>query len=295
MAAPRTQTIRQRRLGTELRKLREDSGLTGETVAARFSWSTAKVSRLETAKTSATVADVDLLLQLYEVGGGRRRELLALAHDARERGWWMDLPGVDPEYSEFIAMEDEADAQLLWETAVIPGLLQTENYAKAIIGFWNALTSKPPAELQRLVDIRMRRQHVLIRPVPQRLTCVLDESVLLRRHATPAIMREQLLHLVKLSQEPTIDLRVLRLNGPQPLVAEPFMLLEFRDVHDVTFPDIVHTEGLTANHRENERDVHKYRRAFEQLSAAALSVEGSRLLIERIARETWGIDTVRSH
>ncbi|GAA3202051.1 helix-turn-helix transcriptional regulator [Actinocorallia longicatena] len=285
MAAPRTQTVRQRRLGVELRKLRENSGMTGEEVAARFSWSTAKVSRIETAKTSAALPDVSALLALYEVDGHRNNELMALARDARERGWWMDVVSLDPEYATFIAMEDEADTQYIWDNSIIPGLLQTRGYATAVIQLANAIATVTPGALGRALDVRLQRQNVLTRTSPQKVHCVIDESVLHRPYGGPVTLREQLEHLMELSLRENVDLRVIPLEFSFPVVAEPFILLEFAQVHDTRFPDIVHTEGLTAHQSEKEVETYRYRLAHRRLSEVALTPGDSRDLLERLVQK----------
>lgn len=289
MAAPRTQTVRQRRLGAELRRLREQSNLTGDDVAAELAWSAAKVSRIETAKSSAALGDVSKLLALYGINGTRYGELMALAEDARRLGWWKDFNDLNPDsdYAEFIGMEDEADTALQWETATIPGLLQSEAYARAIIEGWNTISMPPPSEIDNIIKVRIRRQMVLTRPNPLTLQIVLDESALLRRYGTAEIMRAQMLQLLEYTELDNVQLRVLPLNGPHPIVAEPFILLQFAQVHDVTFPDIVHTEGLMASHVDNELYTHRFRLAYETLVSHALTVQQSRKLIFSAARDVW--------
>lgn len=287
MAARRTQTVRQLRLGAELRRLREHRGLTGDDVATTLAWSTAKISRIETAKSSAQLGDVRKLLALYEINGDRQGELLALASDALRRGWWMDYTDLPSNHAEFIAMEDEADSQLQWETSVIPGLLQSERYARTIIEYWNSIATVPPGAIERIVKVRLLRQRVLARQNPMALSVVLDESVLLRKYGDRSIMREQMDQILKFTEQDNVELRVLRLGGPHSLVAESFTLLAFSQVHDIAFPDIVHTEGLMANRFEDEQDTYQYRLAHQSFVADALGVEESRDLIVKVAREVW--------
>ncbi|WP_067822746.1 helix-turn-helix domain-containing protein [Actinomadura kijaniata] len=286
MSTSRGPTVRQRRLGIELRRLREHSRLTGDEVAARLSWSTAKVSRLENARTGARVDDVIELLKLYGVNGPRLDELIALAQDATKRGWWEDYPMLSGGYAEFIALEAEADAILAWDNLVIPGLLQSESYARHIVGGWDVVATKPPAEIERWIDVRLRRQQVLHRPQPLRMSVVLDESVLHRRVGDARVMAEQLDHLRQISILPNVDLRILTLDGPHPIMATSFTVLEFAPVHDVTFPDIVHIESITFSYLEDEQTTHMYRLAHNGMARAALDEHETRRHLAEV-RDQW--------
>ncbi|SEG33574.1 Helix-turn-helix domain-containing protein [Thermomonospora echinospora] len=288
MATSRTPTVRQRRLGAELRRLREERSLTGDGVAELLGWSPSKVSRIENARIGARVSDIRLLLELYEVDGSHLREVLALAEEAGQRGWWAQYSDLPAEYAAFIALEDEADAALQCESQVIPGLLQTERYARHVIRGWNTIATITPQAIERRVEVRMRRQELLTRPNPLRLSVVLDEAVLLRRVGDHATMHEQLNRLLELAALPSLRLRVLPLDGPhQPIVGESFILLEFSPAYDVTFPDVVHTESLTATQSQHESVTHSYRLAWESLAGQTLGNEESLERISRIARERW--------
>ncbi|ACY99797.1 MULTISPECIES: helix-turn-helix domain-containing protein [Thermomonospora] len=290
MATSRTPTVRQRRLGAELRRLREERNLTGDGVAETLGWSPSKVSRIENARIGARVSDVRLMLELYQVDPAHQREVLALAEEAGQRGWWAQYPDLPPEYAAFIALEDEADAALQCESQVIPGLLQTEEYARHVIQGWNAIATLPPQALERRVEVRMRRQRLLTRPNPLRLSVVLDESVLLRRVGDRSTMYAQLNRLLELAALPNVDLRVLPLDGPhQPIVGESFILLEFSPAYDVTFPDVVHTESLTATQSQHESVTHSYRLAWDSLAHQTLGSEESLERIFQIARERWRV------
>jgi transcriptional regulator with XRE-family HTH domain len=266
--------------------MREQMDLTGDDVADRLNWSTAKVSRLENARTGAKIADVRLLMDLYEVDGPRREEIIALAHDAAERGWWeeyRDLPGP---YAQFIGMEAEASAITEWDSTVIPGLLQTEEYARQVIEGWNAIATLTPKELERRVEVRMRRQELLTPPRQIDLSVVMDEAILLRRVGDREVMRKQLDHLHLMTDLPNVKLRILPLNTAHGVIAESFILLEFPPAHDTLFPDIVHTESLTISHFVDEAVTYMYRLAYDTLAARALSHAESRQRIHH-ARDNW--------
>ena len=285
-ASPRP-SVRQRRLAAELRRLRERHGLTGDEVAARLKWSTAKVSRIENARTGAKISDVRLLLDLYGIGGDRREEIIALARDAAERGWWEEYRDLIGGYPDYIAMEDEASLIRQWETHTIPGLLQTEDYAREVVSGWNTIAATPPREIDRRVEVRMRRQRILWRdPDPAELWIVVDESALWRLVGDVSVMVRQLDHLRSLVELPNVRLQIFPLNAPHPLMEGSFTLLEFADFHDVTFPDIVHTESLAVSHFEDEVTTHLYRLAHATLAEAALDPAESRNFIARIL-DAW--------
>lgn len=286
MSTSRGPSVRQRRLAAELRRLRERKGLTGDEVAERLAWSTAKVSRIENARTGAKISDVHRLLDLYEIEGARHEDLIALAHDAAERGWWEDYRDLPSPLADFIALESEATAVREWGSTVFPGLLQTEAYARHVIGGWSALATLPPQELERRVELRMRRQELLRRAHPLELSVVLDEAVLRRRIGDRKVMRDQLEHLRRMTERPNVTVQILPLDIAHSVLAETFILLEFSPVHDVVFPDIVHTESLTISHFADETVTYMYRLAYTSIAGQALSAAGSRRRIIE-ARDAW--------
>ncbi|MFI6522371.1 helix-turn-helix domain-containing protein [Spirillospora sp. NPDC050679] len=286
MSTSRGPTVRQRRLGIELRRLRENRRLTGDDVAAHLSWSTAKVSRLENARTGARVEDVADLLKLYGVDGPRFDELIKLARSATERAWWEEYSGLTPGYAELISLESEADNILQWEDFVVPGLLQTQDYARHVVAGWDVVGPKPPAEIKRWIDVRMRRQQVLEGPEPLGMDVVIDESILRRRVGDARVMADQMEHLRKISMLPHVSLRILPMNGPHPVISMGFILLEFSPVHDISFPDIVHVEGLTLSYFADENTTHMYRLAHGGMAKCALDETATRRLLAA-ARDDW--------
>ncbi|MEV4257280.1 helix-turn-helix transcriptional regulator [Spirillospora sp. NPDC049652] len=286
MSPFRGPTVRQRRLAAELRRLREERGLTGDDVAARLTWSTAKVSRIENARTSTRINDVRMLTQLYQLDPAHRAELLALAHDAAQKGWWegyRELPGA---YTQFIAMEDEASRIVQWETYLVPGLLQTEDFARSVMGGARAYDPAPPREIERRIEVRMRRQQVLFRENPIQYSVLLDESVLRRLVGDPATMRDQLRHLIDVSDLPHVDLRVIRLDVPHTIMEGSFQLMEYEPVWDIVFPDVVYVGALTDNQVIDEKLTFMYRLAFEGMARFASPSAESRDLVAGIA-ERW--------
>ena len=163
-------TVRRRRLAAELHRLRELSGLTGDQVAARLGWSPSKISRIENIRSGIKVQDASRLLDLYGVEGSHRDDLLALAQEAERKGWWetfsADLP---EELIDFIGMEAEAATAWNWEPQVVPGLLQTESYARELVGNWQSFVKSMPSAIERRVEARLARQQVLTQAVPLEL------------------------------------------------------------------------------------------------------------------------------
>lgn len=279
MAVSGAPTVRQRRLAAELRRLRGDR--TGDEVAAALGWSSSKVSRYELARTMPNVAEVGKLLDHYGVTGPHREQLMALARGATEKGWWEaysdDLP---EELIALIALEDEASSSSLWQVEVIPGLLQTADYARQVISAFHGGIPLPPAQVQRRVEVRLERQKILSRDTPLEFSAVLDESVILRRNVDIEVLRAQLAHVVEVSRQPNVMVRVLPLQTLRPVITASFELLQFGRGHEAILHDVVTTEHLQSDlHFEGEADTHQYRLAFAALSNAALNPEETRELI----------------
>ena len=181
MTEPGSPTVRRRRLAAELREIRESRGRSGESVAAALGWSPSKISRYERAKTGLRPREVERLLSYYQITGQRRALLLALAEDATHKGWWEDSSDVLAEdYKQFIGLEHEADSIAIWHVDVVAGLLQTEAYARHIIGSYSRIEPVAPGMIGRLVRVRMRRQQAIDR-ADLELSVVFDESILQRR------------------------------------------------------------------------------------------------------------------
>jgi hypothetical protein len=261
-----------------------------EQVAELVGWSPSKVSRYELARTGLKPADVRKLLDVYRVDSRRQDELLSLAREATDKGWWEEYAdAVSEEYLALIGLEAEATSELSWRLDVIPGLLQTEKYARSVnTQFQNALGPTPPSKIERSVQVRLRRQQRLTGDPPLEHAVVLDEAVLRRRAAEVAVMREQLAHLVEVAQLPSVTLRVLRLADNNPLITSSFDLLTFGTEPDTRMPDVVGVETLgTAIYFEGEADTYQYRFMFGRLAELALGPSESADLIARLAEEVW--------
>src|SRR6204780_5043242 len=161
MIAPGSPTVRRRRLAAEVRGVRESKGKNGDTVAAALKWSPSKISRYERARTGLRPREVERLLDYYEITGSRRTLLLALAEDAAQKGWWEEFADtLSEDYQQFIGLEHEATSIAVWHVDVVAGLLQTEAYARHIIGSYSRVEPIAPGMIGRLVRVRMQRQQV---------------------------------------------------------------------------------------------------------------------------------------
>jgi transcriptional regulator with XRE-family HTH domain len=283
---PASPIVRRRRLAAELRRLRERADLTGDFVADRMGWSASKVSRIENAHTAPRPAEIQKLLLLYGIEGSYADELLALAQEAKRKGWWKAysdaLPGP---HTRFIGLEAEATATSVWSPEVVSGLLQAEDYAREVIRTANG--AAPPGEVERRVEARMVRQQLLQRDPPFALTAVIDESVLMRRIGNEQVMARQLDRLLEVSEYPHLSLRILPLDGAHPIVAGGFILLQFGAVHEVTYHDVAYIEHVTDSfYIEAERDTFQYLNSFRRLNEAALDKKESRKRLAR-ARRDW--------
>ncbi|MEV0494736.1 helix-turn-helix domain-containing protein [Streptomyces atratus] len=273
-------TVRRRRLGQELRRLREVKGMTAEEVAERLLVSQSKISRLENGRRSISQRDVRDLCGVYEVEDHRIVDsLMQMAKDSRQQGWWHafgDIP-----YSVYIGLETDAASLRVYESLIVPGLLQTREYAQAVIeGMWPEAT---PSEIDKRIQIRLKRQDRLKDPVnPLRFWAVIDEALLRRVVGNRQIMTDQLRHLEQLSEQPHVTLQVLPYDvGAHPGMYGKFALLEFQDAMDGS---VVYLEGVTSDlYLEKANDVQSYAVMYEHLRAKALSAERSREFIRRVA------------
>ncbi|WP_333769554.1 helix-turn-helix domain-containing protein [Streptomyces sp. IBSBF 2435] len=276
MVANVNPTVRRRRLGSELRKLREEKGMTAEEVAARLLVSQSKISRLENGRRSISQRDVRDLCGVYGVEDVRVVEsLMQMAKESRQQGWWHafgDIP-----YSVYIGLETEAASLRVFEPQVVPGLLQTQRYASAVIA--GNLPEATSEQVEKRVSVRMRRQErITDLDGPLRMWAVVDEAALCRKVGDAQIMREQLAHLVELSHLPHVTVQVLPFEaGAHPGLSGQFAVLEFTDTTDAT---VVYLEGVNSDlYLEKDTDVQAYSVMYEHLRAQALSAEATRQFI----------------
>ncbi len=252
-----SQTIRRRRLAAELRRLREHAGLTGDEAAERLGWSGSKISRIETHRIGVKQADISKLLDLYGVDTQHREEVQALARESGERGWLESVgTGLPAEYAAYLYAEAEAQTLWNWDPLVIPGLLQTEGYARAVMQGWQSMFALPPGDAERRAEIRHVRQQALTREKPLEVVVVIDESVLHRRFGDNHVMRQQLDQLAEFSELPSVEVRVLSLTAENPMATGAFSYMQFAPVHDVPLADLVVVEQLTGSYYLEEEEQH---------------------------------------
>jgi transcriptional regulator with XRE-family HTH domain len=277
-------TVKRRRLAAELRRYRDTTGLTIEQVAEQLEWSSGKISKIENARVSVLPRDVKFLLGVYGVEDGPEREvLLALARESRQRGWWQQYGDAIPEWFEvYVGLEAEATSVSSYHGEYVPGLLQTEDYARAV--HQATLVTATDEEIERRVQVRIARQSSLRAPDGPQLWIVLNEAVLRRQVGGRAVMRKQLTDLIEASKAANITLQVLPFSaGAHAAMDSPFRLLEFADAGD---PAIVYVEYASGSlYLERPAEVARYRQMFDHLRAASLPVTDSRRLLTAAADE----------
>jgi transcriptional regulator with XRE-family HTH domain len=273
-------TVRQRELGLRLRELRTAKNLTVEMVAKELLCSPTKISRAETGVRRATLRDVRDLCRIYEVDPEGSAELMELARDAYQPGWWTKYD--DLKINPLIGMEQSATAITSFCMYYIPGLLQSEDYARAIIkGIAPKIEEKI---LDSRVAARMERQKILGSPRPPRYRAVIDEAVLRRHVGGPDVMRGQLERILSLMRDDRITVQVIPYAvGAYGSQDSNFTYMEFGDTK---LPDLVYVENLvTQLYMERPDEVGRYREAIDLLRDAALNPRDSAKLIDEIRRE----------
>jgi len=278
-------TVKRRRLAAELRRYRDQAGLTIEDVAGRLEWSSAKISRIENARVSVLPRDVKFLLGVY--GLSQQDDawdlLLTLARESRSRGWWQQYGDAVPDWFEvYVGLEAEASAISAYDSEFVPGLLQTEDYARAI--HRASLFSATDEEIDRRVQVRMARQQVLTAGSGREVWLVLNEAVIRRVVGGPAVTHGQLHRILETTSLPNVTLQVIPFAaGAHPSMDGSFILLGFPERTD---PNVVYIEYHTgALYLEKQEEVRRYTLIFDHLRAAALPVDASQALIATVADE----------
>jgi transcriptional regulator with XRE-family HTH domain len=294
MAASQSPTVRLRRLAAELRRLREQDGRTADQAAKALGWSKPKLLRLENRlATKPQAAMVCELLDLYGVSGDRRDAILTLVREARQRGWWQPYTGaLTSGHATYIGLEDEADVVRTYEGTVVPGLLQTEDYARATIqGVAPGLAADV---VESRVEIRLHRQRLYRQRLLlaaddeqpnagqplKRLWAIFDEAVLHRVVGGPQVMRGQLQHLLAAAAHPSVVLQVIPFSaGAHPGIPGSFVHLTFAQPLD---PEVVYVDSPAGQALiEEDAEVAVFRGTFEQLKGAALPQDKTVDMIEK--------------
>lgn len=288
MVASRRPTAQQRRLRAELVRLRDARGLSREQVAEAIGSTELTIYRYETGRSRPKPTDVAAMLDLYELSDAEREALIQAAKDSRSRrvGWWhRHRQALKPGYDSYLPLEDEAKVLRTYEAQVVPGIFQTERYARCVIEATEV--DHPSVDLDEKITVRLGRQRRLSDPEePMQVIAVLDEAVLRREVGGSDVMREQLEYLTRLAGLDTVTIRVLPFGaGAHAAMDGPFHLLGFGSDD----PDVVYLEqagsGLVP---EDPYEIRRYTLMFGNLTANSLSPAGSAALIAEIAREHEG-------
>ena len=267
-------TVRQRELGKRLRELRSQHDMTVEDVAEKLLCSATKISRLETGVRRPSLRDVRDLCALYGVNESTATELMSLARGAREQGWWTQYE--DLKLDPLIGLEQEATAITCYSVYYMPALLQTSDYANAII---RAIAPKIDSQiLKQRVEARLRRQQLLVGANRPRYRVLLDEAVLHRPVGGATTMAAQLDNVLESARQEKVTVQVIPFDvGAHAAADGYFILLEFNDLN---LPPVVFLEGLTGiQYLERANEIARYREAVEYLRDSALSPRDSLLLI----------------
>jgi transcriptional regulator with XRE-family HTH domain len=257
-----------------LRALREDRGITVEQAAERLLCSPDKINRIESSFRSGTLRDVRDLCDLYGVTKeAQRRHLMQLARDSKQQGWWERYDG-----SKYIGFENDASFIKLYHSAVVPGMMQTAEYTRAL--HQNSPYNFTPEKVEQVIEVRLIRQRILTRFDPPRFWAILDEATLRRSVGGPAAMRDQLTRIIEVSTLPNVTLQVIPFDaGAHPAIDTSFTILEFNE----PVPAMVYSEGLPGFfYMEKPADVARSQRMFEILSRVSLNEEDSVQFIKRM-------------
>jgi transcriptional regulator with XRE-family HTH domain len=281
VAGAQSPTVRRRRLALELRRLREGAKLTCEEVAEQLECSASKISRVETGRVSVSPRDVRDMLEIYGVPELQRDPLVQLARESRQKGWWHAYAdSLQPHVATYLGMESAASDIRIYEVNLIPGLLQTEEYARAVLTAGKV--SSPRSDIERQVALKMERQRVAM--TSPNVWAVLDEAALRRQVGGPEVMRVQLEYLRELGALRNVRLQIIPFGGgAHPAMGRPFIILAFSEEAD---PDVVYLKNLTgALWVENVEEVDRYNMFFNHLQATALSFENSAALMTAVLKE----------
>lgn len=274
MSVSHSPTVRRRRLGMELRRLRESSALMIEDVARHLECSMSRVSRIETGKSVARIRDVRDMLDLYRVTDDAQREqLLTLAKEAQQRGWWTEYEAVlSAGLDTYVGLEASAASIRSFQTHLVPGLLQTEEYSRALIKV--ARPGESSANIDRMISLRRRRQAMLADSDYLEMWAVLDEAVLRRAIGGAGVMRAQLARLLEAGELASVTIQVLPFSrGVHPGLDGAFTIIGFPDPTDL---DVVYVDCPAGNiFLEKQRDVRRHTTWFDHLRAAALPPDES--------------------
>jgi transcriptional regulator with XRE-family HTH domain len=278
-------TVLRMLLGTQLRRLRETAGISAEKAGYEIRASRSKISRMETGRVGLKLRDVEDLLTLYGVTSEQQRDkVINLAQRSRAPEWWAKYHDILPDWFEsYLGLESAASSIRSFESQFVPGLFQTEDYARAVtrLGHQTALAG----EIERRVGLRLTRQELLARAQPPRIWAIIDEAVLRRPVGGADVMRTQLRRLVEAARMPRVTMQVVPFaRGGHAAASGSFSILRFEE-RDL--PDVVYIEQLTsAVYLDQRQDIEHYLEVVDQLSGEALTPQDTTRFIEQVAQQT---------
>lgn len=277
-------TLRRKRLAARLTQLREASSMSAADVAAECEWTAAKMTWIEKNRGKRpSVNDVRLLCKVYGTDEATREYLVQLARDGRKKGWWDAYNETLPNpYENLVGLEAEAETVLNFELGMIPGLLQTEDYARAMIQAGPAEIDA--AEVESRVEVRMTRQKALYQDPPLRLVAIMDEAALRRKVGGSAVMQAQMRHLLDVAEDrPRVTIQVIPFDsGAHPSMTGGYVILQFPELDD---PDAVYVENAAGGlWLEKATEVADHHVAFQHLLGTAASARDTIDLIAAMAR-----------
>jgi transcriptional regulator with XRE-family HTH domain len=277
--------VQRRRLRAELRRVRLAAGLTQDQVAEAMDWSLSKLIRIENGSVSISTNDLKAILQYYKVTDSERvAELIAMGRVARERSWWSEYRDIASRpLLQLIEYEAAAMISRNFQLSVAPGLLQTEEYARAVLEKNNPNRSRD--EVEALVGIRMQRQELIDRADPPLLFFIMDEAVVRRQVGGQAVLRGQLRRLLEVSAKPNVTIEVVPFSaGIHPGTLGSFVIHEFPDDADDDTVYLENQQGEFLN-RDDPDEILAYRERFERLRRLSLGPGGTDRFLAELAKE----------
>ena len=283
---PGSPTVRRRRLRIELRRLRQEAGLTGEHVAGELGWSAAKISRLENGTGYVQPVDVAALCDLYGASNDLKDLLKRFAAESKKRDWWQSSSyrsAIPSWFGVYVGLEGTSSYLRTYEAEYVPGLFQTADYIREV--YRTSRDSRSPEEIDQQVAVRLARQQILTRTEePPELWAIIGESVLRRRIGSSELMKAQLEHIAETSRLPNVTVQVLPFSvGVHPGMNGPFVILSFPEDSDT---DVVYLENMVGSlYVEDSTDVRRYAAAFDHLRANAADPGTSTKMILSASKE----------
>ncbi|MEV6321651.1 helix-turn-helix transcriptional regulator [Nocardia sp. NPDC051787] len=284
-------SLARRMLGRQLRALRINSGVSAEYARDAINVSKQTLWRMETGQqVRLNPLFIERLCKIYGASATRTAILLELTEETTRTGWWHAFgDAIHKEFSLYVELETVAKRLVSYQTTLLPGLLQTDQYRRALI--WTSFPAMPGPEVERMIEIFRRRKARLDNDEdPVLLEAVIDESALRRAIGGPAVMEQQLAHLARVSEQPNVSVRVVPLSAQAyaGLSVGPFVMFDFpkHPIAHLTEPPVVYIQGFTGNlYLEKPEEIRLYRQAYADLQRSTLDQERSRSLILEIAKE----------